>query len=145
MSPIDNKQNREILLYIKIIYKFNSFLQAGINQTQAVRIIKNLLELDFNLEKILINDNHLKSNSASKTYMFLKNEFINDELKEEEETLKIKFQDLRSGNCLAENIEDIDGQILIPAGHEIQDDMIIALMKYRQHKKIKEPVTIYID
>ena len=44
---------------------------------------------------------------------------------------------------LVSDLEDIDGVVLIPAGQTIEDDSILALMKYKHHKKIKEPITVY--
>lgn len=58
------------------------------------------------------------------------------------EIVTVKFSELQAGNILARNIEDESGNILIPEGQEIFDDLIQVLLKYKHHQKIKEPIYI---
>lgn len=142
------KNRRNILIIIKLVCLFDGITQKGFSVKHAIKNLYSLKIYDENLINALTES---ESAVDSKTFVDfeMKAELFEEPKKEEylEKDLDYKFQnvsfnDLKRGMVLTEDIEDSLGNVLVPSGQEIFEDLLIALMKFRQHQKLKEPIKV---
>lgn len=135
---------QEVISIVKIVIEYEKLISTGTDPKTAIATLI-LRYSDYKEQiKCLLGKKIIDKSESKINFNFDVNQFIEPSATPLNfETYNIKFSELKSGMTLVSDLEDIDGVILIPAGQIIAEDSILALMKYKHHKKIKEPIRVY--
>jgi CheY-like chemotaxis protein len=149
-SELDDSLNlseKNILLTIKLSLFFDIFIEKGYTPSQAVNELTKLMIFD---SKALKSLNAFIFTEEYDMDDIIRYDFLN-KTSDNQENLEIKsikkgisLNDLETGMILADNIEDINGNLLIPGGQEVFDDLMSVLLKFKNHQKIKEPIYVVV-
>lgn len=138
-----NERLRKTLILTKLLIYNDIFISDGLSLESVISSLKSMNQFDERLINILGNK---KKTSGNKIETINKEEKNSIEVEVPKiEYVPVSFMELKQGYVLAENLCDTNGNLLVPMGQEIFEDLILVLMKYRHHCQIKEPIYIIRD